>query len=1027
MSPLDEATIWRAVAETIAELTSVTSLDGGLHAVLRTVIGLTRADAVTLCLGPDVFPHLQPDRRNFVILPSGDCHWQSGGKDMAEGALAASAEERWLSELSGPYGSVPDQMTQPPGPWSALILPILSESVLVGTLRIHHGRGHTVAQGLLPALRVLAGLTATALTHDIYAERTRQHMRRLQAVERLGNALREAIELEDILIVGLRVALSLVCADWGQIVLTDATTHSPRQRFSLDSPGNSTSGSYSWRPLDATDQQLFTAATLIGEQIVLDATGQPVRQAPPGSDVPRQQRVLTPIVHARAIVGILDVSWEAPTAPSAEDRTTLEILASPLGSALARAQILKSEREARHELMQALRSSGSVLFSYSLDGAVRHVEGDLQSLLGYQPSEAIGRPLTDFVHPSALVDVVDQIRKRQAGDVRPLQYETTLLHRTGHPVPALIATGSLSAADRNTIVGIVTNLATTKQLQRERDEALTALQAAAAATLTVILTYDCDGAILRAQGACQELLGYGPEELTGQSLLNLTHPHDRSFTRAHLNERTQGSRKLVQIDTRYRHRDGHYVDVLASAGPRIVNDQVVGGAVTVTSMVSLKLAQRQRDEALQMLQMALTRTHAVTLSFSLEGIIDSAQGACEELLGYHPHDILGHNILEFITPEDEAQMRARLSLFRSGGSQEFQDRQRLRHASGSSFTALMSCGPHYVDGELTGRIALIVDITATQTLENERDEAWRTLEFALRSTSTALLIYDARGTIKQVHGATAALLGWEPEELVNQSIVTLLDPSVQAFVSANLEEHLGYPQSNEIVQHPLLLQHRDDHPVDVLATFGPYHVLGELPGRAIIITDITGLRTLERQHSETLQRLKLALTATSTALISYDLNGTILSADGAIEELTGASPESLLGKPIAQLVAETDVARVTRALAMLASGEYFPRQLEFSVKGTAGSMRDILVTIAQTRNGSLVTGGVSIITDVSAQKHLQAERDHLTAANARAEGAIRTGRSVMHQLASPLATILGRTALILQRYQLPEEVRTQLR
>jgi signal transduction histidine kinase len=60
-------------------------------------------------------------------------------------------------------------------------------------------------------------------------------------------------------------------------------------------------------------------------------------------------------------------------------------------------------------------------------------------------------------------------------------------------------------------------------------------------------------------------------------------------------------------------------------------------------------------------------------------------------------------------------------------------------------------------------------------------------------------------------------------------------------------------------------------------------------------------------------------------------------------------------------------------------------------------------------------------------KQVQAELDRALAFQARAEGAVRTGRAVGHELGSPLGTIVGLASLLLADARLPADVLEDLR
>jgi PAS domain S-box-containing protein len=79
-----------------------------------------------------------------------------------------------------------------------------------------------------------------------------------------------------------------------------------------------------------------------------------------------------------------------------------------------------------------------------------------------------------------------------------------------------------------------------------------------------VVLADERGNFVEVNRAFQELVGYSNEELKRLNFAEITHEEDIPRSAQSLNELSSGSKREVQIEKRYRHKDGRYVWVRAS-------------------------------------------------------------------------------------------------------------------------------------------------------------------------------------------------------------------------------------------------------------------------------------------------------------------------------------------------------------------------------------------------------------------------------------------------------------------------------
>ncbi len=190
------------------------------------------------------------------------------------------------------------------------------------------------------------------------------------------------------------------------------------------------------------------------------------------------------------------------------------------------------------------------------------------------------------------------------------------------------------------------------------------------------------------------------------------------------------------------------------------------GDIEVVQNVAMQISQAlQRKRAEKELQEQRDFAHRVMKNMgqglavlNTDGSIEYCNDACAQLLGYKTEDLIGQTPFFFTFVQDETEVDRFRGLWLSGETSDTE--MQLKHADGTAVPALVTAVPRYRDGQVTGTIAVVTDLTKQKQIEADmakaRDQAIEASR--LKSEFLANMSHEIRTPLNAVIGMTSLLL-----------------------------------------------------------------------------------------------------------------------------------------------------------------------------------------------------------------------------------------------------------------------------
>jgi PAS domain S-box-containing protein len=383
---------------------------------------------------------------------------------------------------------------------------------------------------------------------------------------------------------------------------------------------------------------------------------------------------------------------------------------------------LEVELQSKIDDLEDFFENGAVgLHIVSGDGIIVRANRAELDLLGYEPDEYIGRPITDF-HADA--PVIDDILQRLSCGGSLDRYPARLRAKDGSIRHVLITSNSRfedgEFINTRCFTVDVSDLRDAEDARRQSDERLAATYEAAPVG---VAETDADGRYVRVNDAFCRLLGCSREEATKLSLISITHPESRSEEAEQYARQVGGEIDSYSIEKRAYRSDGKSIYLhVSSSSVRDEEGKFRYGVRVLQDITDQRRMQREIEGSERRLRELLEALPAAVYTTDADGRITFYNDAAVELAGRKPE--LGSDewcvTWKLFSPDgtplahSECPMAIALKENRAvRGVEAIAERPDGTRVAFIPFPTPL----RDADGRLTGAINMLVDISARKDAE----------------------------------------------------------------------------------------------------------------------------------------------------------------------------------------------------------------------------------------------------------------------------------------------------------------------
>ena len=713
---------------------------------------------------------------------------------------------------------------------------------------------------------------------------------------------------------------------------------------------------------------------------------------------------------------------------------------------------IKDARDFCHNIIE---SSLDGIIAVDDQGTMRRANRSFLKTFGYEAQEVVGKHVAELSIREAgtyelttgdTIEIGESYFTDQAAMVAQLirggeikNRRSYLTHKNGVIIPCEQNISPLYDAEGNVrgAVGIVRDITERTKAEKQVEEMRDFLDNIFKTAADGILVTDPKGYIIMLNDAVETITGYSKEDLIG------IHPQTLRLEDTKYSEKNrecfeklfrEGS--ITGSEIPWVRKDGKTIIVERSiALLKDGNGNITGSVASIRDVTEKYKSREELREAKEHLDSLIENSLDCIIVSDKTGYIKKVNRYFLQLFGYSKEEIIGKHIMECTPMVEEATYECTTGEMVKIGKEFIAAAQKriavlLGEGSVTNWEAYYFRRDKKVvpieqnivclynkEGERTGAVAVIRDITLRKKAEKDLRETKDFLEKVIESTGDGILIVDEKGYILSANTAMENISGFDKKYMIGKHASSLIIDDKE--IKNNILEKTAELFEKGVATYEAQYRTKNGTCIDTECTSSMIsNDQGEYIAGVAVLRDISERKRAQREIKEGKEFLEKIIQGSKDGIIISDATGTILSTNKALEDMLGLHSGELTGKHVSELIAEDQAEKKKMLENMERLFENGFVSYETRYRNMNGHYADIecYSSIIKDDKGKIIAG-VSIARDITERKRIQQQL--LQSEKLRSLGELAGG--VAHDFNNVLAAILGRVQLLKNQFKPPDD------
>ncbi len=524
-------------------------------------------------------------------------------------------------------------------------------------------------------------------------------------------------------------------------------------------------------------------------------------------------------------------------------------------------------RKAEELYRNLVENINEIIYEIDERGIVKYVSPAIQQM-GYQPEEMTGKSFLDFTGDKAPHLYQNLLNIRQ-GEQITNEYEMSAkngdLHWLRFSTKAIYNAEGKFTGGTGTLVDVTEIKQAQIKLQKSEENYRNMVER----INDVLFEVNTEGTIKYVSPVIEKVLGYTPEELTGQNFFTYMYPDDMPLLFGALVN--LADKDSSNLEYRYYKKDGTICWVRSSTKPVFDGGKMVGGIGVLIDIHERKLAEESlRQSELRYKTFFEGNTSTMLLVDPETGEIKAANPAASYYYGWTKEELCRMNIDE-INTSSKKEIAAEMQKAKTEDRKHFFFKHRL--ANGEVRDVEVYSGPMEF-GESTLLYSIIHDITERVQMENALRESEERYRSIFNTVQDAYYEATLEGILLDISPAIESMSNGQftREELIGQSLVQFYaDPNARDAFYTELSK------TGKLNDYELSLQNKDGSVIPAaITTVFVFDTTGNPVKITGSIRDISHRKKAEEALKKNEEKYRLLFSNNPQPMWIYDLETLVI-------------------------------------------------------------------------------------------------------------------------------------------------------